>query len=282
VSEVGTLLRQAAERLAAAGVVDAPRDARLLLQEASGISVALQVAFPEREVEEPALARFLALVERRRERRPMAQLLGRREFWSLSFRVTADTLDPRPDSETLVQAVLERIADRRAALRLLDLGTGTGCLLLALLHELPNATGLGVDLSPAALEVAAENARGLGLAGRATLRQGDWGDGLDGPFDLIASNPPYIESAAIPGLQPEVARFEPRLALDGGGDGLDAYRRLLPAAARLLSPGGLAAFEMGDGQADSVIALGRAAALRQIATVADLGGVRRVTLWQKG
>lgn len=280
-TDIGTLLRRAAERLAAAGVEDAPRDARLLLRAASDIPVASQVAFPERAIDAAALARFQALLARREQRQPMAQILGRREFWSLSFRVTADTLDPRPDSETLVQAVLDRVADRAAKLRLLDFGTGTGCLLLALLHELPNATGLGIDLSAAALEVAAENAGSLGLAGRATFRQGDWENGVAPPFDLIVANPPYIESAAIPALQPEVARFEPRLALDGGADGLDAYRRLLPAMARLLAPGGLAALEMGRGQGDSIVALGTAAGLRHIATACDLGGVERVTLWQK-
>lgn len=280
-TEIGTLLRQAVERLAAAGVEDAPRDARLLLRAATDIPVASQIAFPERAIDAAAAARFQALLSRREQRQPMAQILGHREFWSLCFRVTADTLDPRPDSETLVQAVLGHVGDRAAPVRLLDFGTGTGCLLLALLHELPNAIGTGVDLSPGALEVAAENARLLGLDGRVSFRRCDWDDGLTGPFGLVIANPPYIESAAIPTLQPEVARFEPRLALDGGTDGLSAYRRLLPAAARLLVAGGLAAFEIGRGQADSVGALGAAAGLRHIATIADLGAVPRVVLWQK-
>lgn len=285
-SAIDALLRQAGRQLAAAGVEDAPRDARLLLQAASGISLAALVAFPERRVEAAALETFRSMLARREGREPMAQILGRREFWSLTFRVTGDTLDPRPDSEALVQAVLERVSDRDAAPRLLDFGTGTGCLLLALLHDLPRATGVGIDLSAAALEIAAENARNLGLAQRATFRLGDWDEGLApsdrlAAFDAVISNPPYIESAAIPALQPEVARFEPRLALDGGVDGLDAYRRLLPAAARLLRPGGIAAFEIGVGQADSVTAIGTAGGLRHIATVADLGAVPRVVLWQK-
>lgn len=279
---IGAVLREAGQKLAAAGVEDAPRDARLLLQAASGLSPATLVAFPERGLDAAALARFQGLLERRERREPMAQILGVREFWSLRFRVTADTLDPRPDSETLVQAVLDRVPDRAAPLRLVDFGTGTGCLLLALLHELPNATGLGVDLSAAALAVAAENARDLGLEGRATFREANWDDGIVPPFDIVVSNPPYIEHAAMADLQPEVARFEPRLALDGGTDGLDAYRRLLPATARLLRSNGLAVFEVGAGQADSVAAIGAARGLRHIATLPDLVGIPRVVLWQKG
>lgn len=279
---IGAVLREAGQKLAAAGVEDAPRDARLLLQAASGLSPATLVAFPERGLDGAVLARFQGLLERRERREPVAQILGVREFWSLRFRVTADTLDPRPDSETLVQAVLDRVPDRAAPLRLVDFGTGTGCLLLALLHELPNATGLGVDVSALALEVAAGNARDLGLEGRATFREANWDDGIVPPFDIVVSNPPYIEHAAIADLQPEVARFEPRLALDGGTDGLDAYRRLLPATARLLRSNGLAAFEVGAGQADSVAAIGAARGLRHIATLPDLGGIPRVVLWQKG
>jgi release factor glutamine methyltransferase len=281
VTDIGAVLREAGQKLAAAGVEDAPRDARLLLQAASGLSPATLVAFPERGLDAAALARFQGLLERRERREPMAQILGVREFWSLRFRVTADTLDPRPDSETLVQAVLDRMPDRAAPVRLVDFGTGTGCLLLALLHELPNATGLGVDVSALALEVAAGNARDLGLEGRATFREANWDDGIVPPFDIVVSNPPYIEHAAMADLQLEVARFEPRLALDGGTDGLDAYRRLLPATARLLRSNGLAAFEVGAGQADSVAAIGTARGLRHIATLPDLGGVPRVVLWQK-
>lgn len=281
-TDIGAALREAGQRLAAAGVEDAPRDARLLLQVATDLPTATLVGFPERDLDPAALSRFQGLLARREQREPMAQILGRREFWSLSFRVTPDTLDPRPDSETLVQAVLDRVPDRNAPLRLVDFGTGTGCLLLALLHDLPNATGLGVDLSAAALAVAADNARSLGFAERASFRQGDWAEGVTPSFDIVVSNPPYIERDTIAGLQPEVARFEPRLALDGGVDGFDAYRALLPATARLLRTGGLAAFEVGAGQADSVAAIGAAHGLRHIATVPDLGGMPRVVLWQKG
>lgn len=280
-SRVGVLLQAAGRRLADAGVEGAAREARLLLQAAAGLSIAAQVADPELTVDAAAAERFQALVSRRAAREPMAHILGRREFWSLDFRVTADTLDPRPDSETLVQAVLSRIADRKAVLRVVDFGTGTGCLLLAVLHELPNATGLGIDVSPAAIAVAAENARALGLAGRAAFQVGDWDEGLAPGFDLVLANPPYIPRGEIAALQPEVARFEPHLALDGGPDGLAPYRRLLPAAARLLVARGLAAFEVGQHQADSVARLGVAAGLRHIATECDLGSVPRVVVFQK-
>jgi release factor glutamine methyltransferase len=162
-----------------------------------------------------------------------------------------------------------------------DFGTGTGCLLVALLHELPNATGLGVDASAAALTVAEENAQALGFSGRASFRSGDWDEGIAPAFDIVISNPPYIPAGEIAGLQPEVAAFEPRLALDGGADGLEAYRRLMPAAARLLTAGGLAAFEVGHGQADSVISIGQSAGLRHIATATDLGAVQRCVLFRK-
>jgi release factor glutamine methyltransferase len=278
---IGALLGAAAARLAAAGIDGAVREARLLLQAAAGIPIATQIAFPERTLPADAAARFEQLLARRARREPMAQILGQREFWSLAFRVTADTLDPRPDSETLVQAVLDQVPDRATALRLVDFGTGTGCLLLSLLHELPNATGVGVDVSTAALAVAMENADVLGLAQRATFHRGDWDDGLDPGFDIVLANPPYIPSGDIPGLQLEVASFEPRLALDGGSDGLDAYRRIGPAAMRLLAPGGLAALEIGLEQADSVRKIMTAAGLRHIATARDLAAVERCVLFRK-
>ena len=278
---LGDLLTDGAVRLAKAGIDGAAREVRLLLQAAAGIPIATQIAFPERTIEIAAAARFDVLLERRARREPMAHILGQREFWSLAFKVTADTLDPRPDSETLVQAVLDQLPDRSAALRLIDFGTGTGCLLLALLHELPNATGVGVDVSAAALAVATENANALGLAQRTSFHRSDWDDGLDSGFDIVLSNPPYIPSGDIAGLQPEVASYEPRLALDGGPDGLDAYRRLGPATARLLVPDGLAAFEIGIGQGESVRRIMAAAGLRHIATARDLAAVERSLLFRK-
>jgi release factor glutamine methyltransferase len=248
-------LAAAARRLQQAGIEAAPHEARLLLASVLGVATATLVAYPERALTPAEGGRYELLIDRRARREPLTHILGRREFWGLSFRVTADTLDPRPDSETLIEAVLGELPDRQAPLRLLDLGTGTGCLLLALLAELPQATGLGVDCSAAALAVATANASDLGLAGRAAFRLGRWSEGLSGPFDLIVSNPPYIPSGDIDGLMPEVARYEPRLALDGGPDGLDSYRMLGAEITRLLAGTGLAALEIGLGQASAVAAL---------------------------
>jgi release factor glutamine methyltransferase len=196
--------------------------------------------------------------------------VGRREFWSLPFEVTEETLDPRPDSECLVETVLARIPDRRAPLRILDLGTGTGCLLLALLHELPQARGFGVDISPGACEAAARNALSLGLDRRAAFAAGDWGAGVAGAYDVIVTNPPYIRVAEVAGLDPEVRDFEPRRALDGGSDGLAAYRALAPDVARLLAPEGFAAFEIGLGQAEAVASVLRPHGLAPLAVARDL------------
>jgi release factor glutamine methyltransferase len=281
VTDIRTLLRDAQQGLAVAGVESPMRDARLLLQAAANLPIATQIAFPERMVDAAAAALFAEFVARRAGRQPIAQILGRREFWSLDFIVTPDTLVPRPDSETLVQAVLDRIEDRKAPLRLLDFGTGTGCLLLALLNELPNATGVGIDISLRALDVARANAAKLGLRDRAQFRSGDWDRSLLPSYDVVISNPPYIPTQTIPTLQPEVASFEPSVALDGGRDGLDAYRRLAPAAARLMTDSGLVAVEVGMGQADSVIQIGRSAGLQHVATAIDLAGVGRCALFEK-
>jgi release factor glutamine methyltransferase len=278
---IGDLLKAASAQITAAGIEDATREARLLMMEATGLDRAAIFVHPERALDAAATARFRALVARRARREPMAHILGRREFWSLTFKVTADTLDPRPDSEMLVQAVLDQIPDRSAPLRLVDFGTGTGCLLLALVHELPAAKGLGVDISEKALSVARANAAALSLDLRAAFHHGNWDDGLDPTFDVLISNPPYIPGGEIAALQPEVAQYEPRLALDGGADGLCAYRRLAPAAVRLLTPGGLAAFEIGAGQNDSVVRIMEAAGLRHIATANDLAGIPRCLLFRK-
>lgn len=280
-SKIDTALRQATAALKAAGC-DSPRlDAVLLLAEATGLAPDRVRIETDRDIAPEAEARFKALLVRRAARQPMAQILGRREFWSLTFRVTPDVLDPRPDSETLVAAVLERVADRQAKLRLLDFGTGSGCLLLSLLHELREAHGIGIDQSEAALVVARGNAASLGLEARATFQLGDWGSGLAGAFEIVISNPPYIESGTIAALAPEVARHEPLSALDGGADGLEAYRRLIPDAARLLAPDGLVALEIGQGQETAVAALLERAGFGAVAMAADLGGTIRTLLARK-
>lgn len=195
---------------------------------------------------------FPAMVERRARGEPVAYIIGEREFWSLTLKVTPDTLIPRPDTETLIaEALAERAGNPPATI--LDLGTGSGALLLAALSEWPTATGMGVDQSVGAVEVARQNAEALGLAARATIRVGNWADGVDGPYDLILCNPPYIMDGTP--LMVDVAEHEPHSALFAGADGLDDYRRLLPEMHRLLAPAGVALFEFGEDQAPSLEAL---------------------------
>ncbi|MFO1058082.1 MAG: peptide chain release factor N(5)-glutamine methyltransferase [Dongiaceae bacterium] len=279
---IGGLVAATAERLRLAGIEEHRREARLLAGAVLGADPATLVAHPERRVDPAAAARLAAAAARRAAREPLSHILGRREFWSLSFAVDGSVLDPRPDSETLVAAALALVPDRSRPLRLLDLGTGSGCLLLALLSELPAATGLGIDASPAALAVAAGNAGRLGLSARADFRPGDWAGGLAGPFDLVLSNPPYIPSAELPLLAPEVARYEPRLALDGGPDGLDCYRRLAPQLGALLREGGAALLELGAGQAAAVAAIMAAAGLRAAGLEADAAGRPRCLVLRRG
>jgi len=267
----------ATDRLKSAGIENPRRETRLLLAYAMGVDPAVVIGYPERTV--TRRDEFLGLVERRACGAPMAQILGKREFWSLEFQVTPDTLDPRADSETLVEAVLSATEARRhEALRVLDLGTGTGCLLLSVLAELPSAEGLAVDLSSAAIAVARANAVRLGMADRARFFVGDWTAALDGTFDIVLANPPYIPRATISELQSEVALFEPRMALDGGIDGLDAYRRLAADLPRLMADKAVAAFEVGTGQWAPVAALMRRSGLEIGPPVVDLGGVERCVI----
>lgn len=277
----GTLLTAAQARLKSAGV-DTPRlDAILLLAEATELSEDLIRSRPDMPVPADKAAAFKAMLQRRLRREPVSKILGRREFWSLEFRTSRDVLDPRADSETLVSAVLAAMPDRNAALRIVDFGTGSGCLLLSLLHELPGATGVGIDVSPPALAVAQQNAERLALSSRCIFRLGSWGKGIDGAFDILISNPPYIESGVVPGLEPEVADYDPLLALDGGADGLDAYRALIPDMARLAVPGALAALEVGLGQDVAVSRLLGKAGFGEIAVMPDLSGIGRVVTGRK-
>jgi release factor glutamine methyltransferase len=261
--------------LAAAGV-DAPAlDARLLVGRAVGDGPGAVTGYPER-VLTPDQHRCLAdFVARRAAREPLARILGRREFWSLSLAVSTDTLVPRPDSETLIQAAVDRFPERHAPRSVLDLGTGSGCLLLALLSEFPGARGLGVDISPSALDVARRNARDLGLDGRARFIAGDWGGALAGRFDLVVANPPYIADGDIPGLAPEVTRFEPRRALSGGPDGLRAYRAIAPQLAGLMGREGTVFLEIGLGQVPAVTGILQDNGLKVIDIKDDLAAIPR-------
>jgi release factor glutamine methyltransferase len=261
--------------LAAAGIEDGRSEAWLLLSAATGCSRATLIAGAVDCLSSAEEERLAALAARRLRREPMAYILGAREFWSLSFRVGPAVLVPRPESETVVEAALAEIADRGAPLRILDLGTGSGCLLLALLSELPHASGLGIDRSAEALAIAGANAEQLGLAERAAFRKSDWGHGLAGPFDVIVCNPPYVALADAAGLAPEVRAFEPKEALFAGADGLAAYHALAPDCARLLAEDGVACLEIGQGQGAAVAAIASRHGLRLVASRPDLAGIER-------
>ena len=280
---LGDWLSAAAGRLQAAGIVSARLDARLLASFVLGWDQARVLAHPEQVLGGGEWSLLQSLLARRAKRESLAVIIGKCEFWGLDFAVTADTLVPRPESETLIEAALAvtggQEGGRDADLSVLDLGTGSGCLLLALLSERPNAQGLGVDLSAAALKVAAGNAAALGLEGRAEFRQSDWDHGLDGTvgrFDLILANPPYVADDEFAALEPEVSRFEPRLALSGGPDGLTSYRSLAPQIGHLLAPGGGAFFETGAALAWAVSALFDDHGLAVVCVHDDLCGRPRV------
>ncbi|HVM79816.1 MAG TPA: peptide chain release factor N(5)-glutamine methyltransferase [Stellaceae bacterium] len=273
--DIATALTATASRLAAAGIDDSRREARLLMATALGWDAARVLAYPESVLDAEAEARLESLLARRARREPMARILGHREFWSLRFELSPATLDPRPDSETLIEAALAALPDRAQPYRALDLGTGSGCLLLALLSELPQAWGLGIDRAAEAVATARRNAAALGLGSRARFAVGDWATAIAGDWHAILVNPPYIASGAIAGLMPEVAKHEPRLALDGGRDGLDAYRTLLPQVAGLLAPQGVAVIELGEGQLAAVAEIASAVGLVIHGKRHDLAGVER-------
>jgi release factor glutamine methyltransferase len=271
---IGAALRDGAARLRGRGIDNPRLDARLLLAHALGVSTEALLRDPGAPVDP---ARYVALLDRRAAREPLALITGRREFWSLGLAVSNATLIPRADSETLIEAALRAIPDRTRVRRILDLGTGTGCLLLAALSEFPAAFGVGTDRSAAATSLARHNAAMLGMAGRTAFVRADWSAALAGRFDLVLSNPPYIPTGDLPALMPEVARYEPASALDGGVDGLDAYRRILPGLPRLLTQGGIAVLEVGQNQANSVGSLARAAGFAWVPH-ADLAGIPRALL----
>lgn len=272
-------IEQAAGRLAMEGVDGARHEAWLLLGHAlrqDRVSLLANARDSLRPEDQDA---FLGLVSRRSDREPLAQIVGRKEFWSLDFQITSDVLCPRPDSECLIEAALVEVNGRSQAGawsgRILDLGTGSGCLLLALLSEWPEAAGVGVDISQRALSIARLNGERLGLAERAHWLCSDWGAALDGGFDLVVSNPPYVTLGEARTLAPEVREFEPATALYAGADGLDAYRQLAGDLHRLLAPGGLALLEIGAGQAPSVEALLKENGLRPLARRQDIAGIDR-------
>lgn len=258
-------LREATARLAA--VSDTPRlDAELLMAHAAGIERG-DLILGLRDMEAPET--YAALIERRLAHEPISHIIGTRDFWTLTLNVTPDVLTPRPDSETLIEAAVAHFANTPGPKRILDLGTGSGALLLAALSEWPEATGLGIDISDAALQVACGNALRCGLESHVEFRPGDWLEGINDRFDLILANPPYISTDAL--LPRDVAEHEPHLALFAGADGLDAYRILAPALGAHLASGGMAAVEIGFDQGESAAALFTEQGFA-VSVLNDLGG----------
>ena len=267
---------QARDRLKAARLDSPVIDARLLVEAAADATRADIVTDPYRVVTPEQAETLEAYLQRRERREPVSRILGRKGFWKIMLRVTPDVLSPRPDTETVVQEALAAFGEHEA-LDLLDLGVGSGAIALAILAERPRARGLGIDVSEEAIAVARENAANLGLEGRLALLRGDWTQGLgDALFDLVVSNPPYIPTPVIETLDPEVREHDPRMALDGGEDGLDAYRTLAPEVLRVLKPGGRFLVEIGHDQAAAVEALFRKAGAQDVRTVPDLATRDRV------
>lgn len=269
---VAAALAEGAASLEAAGVPGAGRDARLLMAQALGVAPGRLILRLRAPIAPAALEAFKRMIAERGRFRPVAQILGRRAFWGRDFEVTADVLDPRPETETLVARAL----DGPAPGRILDLGTGSGVLLVTLLAEWPRASGLGTDISAAALQVAARNAARHGVADRAGLQQADWIAGLTGRFDLVVSNPPYIAQGELPGLARDVREWEPHAALTPGPTGLESYRAIASGVAALLAPGARALFEVGAGRGAAVAGVFRAAGLAHAVLHDDMGGCGRV------
>lgn len=267
-------------RLEAAKVDSPVLDARLLIEAGAGVTRLEIVTDPRRELTQAQIDAVEALTRRREAREPISHILGRKAFWTFDVLVTGDVLTPRPETELLVEAAL-RLTTKEQAIRILDLGVGSGAILMAFLSERPLASGVGVDVSEAAIEVARRNAERHQLADRLELRHGDWTAGLEGQFDLVLSNPPYIPGHEIDGLEPEVANYDPRLALDGGADGLDAYRAIIAQLDRVLAPGGTFGLEVGRGQAEAVQALAEEAGFVTETPIRDLAGIPRVVVGRR-
>ncbi|MCH8489087.1 MAG: peptide chain release factor N(5)-glutamine methyltransferase [Oceanicaulis sp.] len=275
-------LRAGAARLREAGLGDdAEADARRLLESASRLEAASLIAQLNAPIPDQEAAHFDALIARRAAREPLSHITGSVGFWTLDLRVTRDVLTPRADTETVVETALASVSDRNAPLAILDIATGSGAIALALLSELPNARAVATDVSAAALAVARENAARNALSGRIEFIETSWADGVDVPFDLLVSNPPYIASAVIETLEPEVKDFEPRLALDGGPDGLVPYPHLFAEARRLLKSGGTGVFEIGYDQGEAALALAQAAGFENAMLRRDLGGNDRAVAFTR-
>lgn len=269
------VMRRGVRKLRAAGIENPALDAKILLQHAAGWDASEYVANASHTINSIVRDQFERLIERRVTHEPVSHIVGLRDFWLDRFIVTPDVLDPRPDSETLIEAMLELRPDRDRPYRIVDFGTGSGCLLLTLLREYPQATGVGIDLSEAALGIASKNANALNLNDRVRFLHANWGETLTECYDMVISNPPYIEEQAIASLAPEVREYEPITALSGGADGLAAYRTLMPHIKRCLANDGIAVLELGADQAGDVSAVAERHGLAVVKLQADLAGIER-------
>lgn len=278
---VGAVIVEATRRLAATDNDNPRLDARLLLAHALGVEDRLH-GREDDPIDTSQYDRFGTLMGRRLAGEPVSRILGSREFWSLEFDLSPATLDPRPDSETLIETLCELHPDRGMPLRILDLGTGSGCLLLAALTEFPNATGIGVDIDPDSVAAAAANAEKLCLSDRARMIRSSWGTEVTGLFHVVLSNPPYIPTSVIDDLQPEVRLYDPLGALDGGQDGLDAYRNIAENLPSLLDTAGLALLEFGEGQGPDIAKIMSAASLKVAGFRNDLSGTERCIVVRRG
>lgn len=265
-------LAEGRRRLRAARIESSALDARLLLARALACAMTEVIGHPERPLADRERAAFDRLIARRAQGEPIAYIVGEKEFWSHDFRVGRETLVPRPETERVVETALARIEDRARPLTLLDLGTGSGCILLSLLAELPRARGVGVDIAEGAIGIARANAARLGLSERARWCVGHWGEALAGPFDLIVGNPPYIARGEWADLPRDITRFEPEAALLAGEDGLAAFRQIVPSLPRLLAPGGAVVLEIGATQGAAVVGLLRHHVFQDIDMQRDLSG----------
>lgn len=302
-------IKAAAEKLAAAGIENPNHDSRILLSHTLDFSVEKIIGYPENLVSEKHFKKYWQLIKRRAKHEPVAKIIGKKEFWGREFFVNQHVLDPRPDSETLIEAVLEYLTFSYPAsggrlggewsenkdhphpnpppqagegnLRIIDLGTGTGCLLLTLICELNNATGIGVDISDAALKIARKNANNLGVRKRAKFKKSNWFEKISGKFDLIISNPPYIRKNAIKNLSDDVKKYDPIMALDGGEDGLEPYKKIISEVHNFLKPDGLVCFEFGKGQAKTISKILQKNKFEILNIYKDLAGIERCILARK-
>lgn len=278
---IKTILISSKERLREACAQSYALEAEILLADILKISREKVVAYPERILSDDEIARFNANIERRLNNEPIAYILGKREFWSLDFIVTKDTLIPRPDSETLIEAVIDSVDDKNKEFSILDLGTGSGCLILSILNEFPKAYGLAIDINPASLEVAKQNSVNLGLANRVRFMLNSWTEGVTEKFDIIISNPPYIKNHDIENLSPEVRFFEPRLALSGGESGFDAYKIIAENINKVLKPDGLVFIEAGINQDMDIKSIFTNHGLEFKGFRQDLSGINRCVSFKK-